>query len=78
MTTKKIAVGVATLAAVAWAGLFFSSKAVLVWGSGPEGDAVIGTLTCTYFTGTGLVERNSLYTEGGVVGRAACPRLIDL
>lgn len=78
MTTKKIVIAVAVVAAGAWAALFFTSKAVLVWGTGPGGDVAIGTLSCTYFTGTGFIERTSLYTEGGVIGNAACPRLLDL
>ena len=67
-----------TVLALAWLVLFLSSKAVLIWGSGPGGDAALGALRCTYFTGTGFTERKFLYSESGVLGRETCPRWIDL
>ena len=62
----------------AWLALFFSNKGVLVWGSGPANGAKVGLLRCYYFTATDVVERKAFYTEGGVIGYAGCPRLIDL
>jgi hypothetical protein len=64
--------------AAAWLALFLSNKGLLVWGSGPGDGVPIGILHCHYFTGTGVVEREAFYTEGGMVGHAACPRLIAL
>jgi hypothetical protein len=75
---KQIAIIAGSVAALVWGALFLSNSAVLVWGSGPGGDAKVGTLRCHYFTGTGFTERKFLYTETGVLGRETCPRWIDL
>lgn len=76
--TKRILMVTGAVLALAWASLFLSGRAVLVWGSGPGSDAQIGALRCSYFTGTGFTERKFLYAEGGILGREACPRWIDL
>ena len=61
-----------------WLALFFSNKGFLVWGDKPDGDRKLGMMKCHYFTGTGLVERQYLYSEEGFLGKQACPRNIDL
>lgn len=59
-----------------WAALFFSGRGLLVWFITPEGSA--GMLECRYFTGTGVVQRKFLYTQGGLLGRDTCPRFVEL
>lgn len=61
-----------------WLLLFFSNKGLLVWGESPGGDRKVGMLKCHYFTGTGMVEKQFLYSSEGFLGRQACPRTVDL
>ena len=74
---KTFAIVAAVLAAL-WLGLFLSNRGFLVWGDKPDGDRKLGMMKCHYFTGTGLVERQFLYSEEGFLGKQACPRNIDL
>ena len=74
---RTIAIIVAVVG-VLWLALFFSSKGFLVWGDMPDGDRKLGMMKCHYFTGTGLVEKQFLYSEEGFLGRQACPRTVDL
>ena len=76
--TKTLLVAIAATLVVAWLGLFVSSRGLLVWGSGPEGDRKVGMLKCQYFTGTGITERQFLYSEQGFLGRDTCPRFVNL
>lgn len=71
-------IGIITAAAVAalWLSLFFSGRGVLVWFTQPS--EKVGMLKCQYFTGTGVVERQFLYAEGGFLGRETCPRFVEL
>jgi hypothetical protein len=62
----------------AWLALFFSNKGLLVYGDKPDGDRKVGMLKCKYFTGTGVIERQFLYSDQGILGRQACPRTVDL
>jgi uncharacterized protein YodC (DUF2158 family) len=50
---------------------------VLVWFVQPS-DKRVGMLECHYFTGTGLVERQFLYSRQGFLGRESCPRFVEL
>ena len=59
-----------------WLLLFFSGRGMLVWFTSPNEN--VGMLHCHYFTGTGVVERQFLYTKQGMLGRDTCPRFIDL
>jgi hypothetical protein len=61
-----------------WLALFFSNKGLLIWGDPPEGDRKVGMMKCHYFTGTGVVEKQFLYSSEGFLGRQACPRTVDL
>ena len=60
--------------------LFISSKGVLISGKGPAREPGDGqdSLSCTYFTGAGTIERKYWYSSSGIFGRSACPRLVDL
>lgn len=74
--TKKISL-IATLALViGWMALFLSGRGLLVWFSQPN--EKVGMLHCHYFTGTGFVERQFLYSKQGFLGRDTCPRLVEL
>lgn len=72
-----LVVAVAVLVAL-WLALFFSGKGILVWGSKPDDDRKVGMLKCEYFTGTGFIEKQFLFSEQGFLGRQACPRTVDL
>ncbi|MGQ0586613.1 MAG: YobH family protein [Gammaproteobacteria bacterium] len=74
---KKIGI-VAGILLAAWLALFFSNKGLLVWSDKPDGDAKVGMMKCHYFTGTGTVEKQFLFSEQGFLGRQACPRTVDL
>ena len=74
---KTIAI-VAGVALGAWLVLVFSNKGFLVWGDKPEGDRKVGMLKCHYFTGTGVIEKQFLYSDEGFLGRQVCPRTVDL
>jgi len=69
---------IAAVAGVLWLALFFSNKGFLVWGDKPDGDRKLGMMKCHYFTGTGMVERQFLYSEEGFLGKQACPRWVTL
>lgn len=75
---KKANLGLIAIAALAlgWLVLFFSGRGLLVWFTQPS--EKVGMLKCHYFTGTGLVERQFLYSKQGFLGRESCPRSIDL
>jgi hypothetical protein len=74
---KALAIAAAVVAAL-WLALFFSSKGFLVWGDKPDADRKVGMLKCHYFTGTGFIEKQFLYSDQGFLGRQACPRTVDL
>jgi hypothetical protein len=61
---------------VGWLMLFFSGRGMLVWFTEPQ--QKVGMLKCQYFTGTGVVERQFLYSKQGMLGRDTCPRFIEL
>ena len=69
---------VAGIVFAAWLALFFSNKGFLVWGDKPDSERKLGMMKCHYFTGTGLIEKQFLYSEEGFLGRQACPRTVDL
>ena len=69
---------VAAIVVAAWLALFFSNKGLLVWSDKPDGDRKLGMMKCNYFTGTGIVEKQFLFSEEGFLGRQACPRTVDL
>lgn len=69
----KIVAGVLGVAGLAWLSLVFSSQAILV-DERIEKRPFHERLVCTYYTGTGTMQRRYLHTESGQVGRAACPR----
>ena len=59
-----------------WVLLFLSGRGMLVWFTQPKEN--VGMLKCQYFTGTGVVERQFLYTKQAFLGRDSCPRFIEL
>jgi len=61
------------VAGLAWLVLLFSSKAILV-SERVEERTFHERLVCSYFTGSGTMRKEYLYTESGRLGRAACPR----
>ena len=61
---------------VLWVMLFLSGRGLLVWFAQPADK--VGMLKCQYFTGTGVVERQYLYSKQGFLGRDTCPRFIEL
>lgn len=61
-----------------WLALFVSNKGLLIWGDQPDSDRKVGMMKCHYFTGTGVVEKQFLYSSEGFLGRQACPRTVDL
>ncbi len=69
----KIVSGVLGVAGLAWLVLLFSSKAILV-GERIEERTLYKRLACTYFTGSGTLHKEYVYSESGRFGRAACPR----
>jgi hypothetical protein len=75
---KRILVIAAAVALGAWLALFFSNKGLLVYGDKPADDRKVGMLKCQYFTGTGIIEKQFLYSDQGFLGRQACPRTVDL
>jgi hypothetical protein len=71
----KIAIGVVLV----WAGLFFSSRAVLVWSEMvTPAHGAQASMQCTFFTGVGVVTAEYWYSANGMFGRAACPRIVRL
>ena len=79
MTQQNRTIAIAAGIALAlWLALFFSNKGFLVWSDKPDGDRKVGMMKCHYFTGTGLLEKQFLYSEEGSLGRQACPRTVDL
>jgi uncharacterized protein YodC (DUF2158 family) len=73
---KRLGSIAAGIVLVLWVVLFFSGKGMLVWFTQPSDK--VGMLKCQYFTGTGVVERQFLYTKQGFLGRDTCPRFIGL
>jgi len=69
----KILSAVLGAAGLAWLALLFSSKAILV-GERVEQRTFHERLFWTYFSGSGTFRKESLPTESGRLGRAACPR----
>jgi hypothetical protein len=69
----KIVSTVLGIAGLAWLVLLFSSKGILV-GERVEERTLHRRLVCTYFTGSGNVRKEYLYSETGTIGRAVCPR----
>jgi len=79
MTQQNRTIAIAAGIALAlWLALFFSNKGFLVWSDKPDGDRKVGMMKCHYFTGTGLLEKQFLYSEEGFLGRQACPRTVAL
>ena len=78
MKQKRTLVILAAAVLGAWLALFFSNTGLLVYGDKPDGDRKVGMLKCHYFTGTGMVEKQFLYSSEGFLGRQACPRTVDL
>lgn len=84
MRSKIIWVSVLGILLLAWLILFFSSKAILIHSEAPKdtADGLIKTITCTYFTGTGIFEKQYVYSGGGIlvgiVGRPGCPRIENI
>jgi hypothetical protein len=76
--TNKTLLIVAGVVLAAWLALFFSNKGFLVYGDKPNDDRKVGMLKCQYFTGTGVIEKQFLYSSEGFLGRQACPRTVDL
>lgn len=74
--TQKISLAAAVLLVVGWIMLFYSGRGLLVWFTEPNDK--VGMLKCQYFTGTGVVERQFLFSKQGFLGRDTCPRTIEL
>jgi hypothetical protein len=74
----KIVTITAAIVLGAWLTLVFSSKGLLVYGKAPDADRKVGMLKCKYFTGTGIIEKQFLYSDEGFLGRQVCPRTVDL
>jgi hypothetical protein len=64
----------------AWGWLYLSSQAVLISSTQwrPPTPGAQEVLTCRYFTGAAVIEREFWYSAGGVFGLSACPRLLNL
>jgi hypothetical protein len=79
MTRQKKALAIVAGAVLAaWLAVFFSNKGFLIYGDKPDDDKKVGMLKCQYFTGTGIIEKQFLYSDQGFLGRQACPRTVDL
>lgn len=76
MTKANFSLAAMVALAVLWLMLFFSGRGVLVWFTEPAKD--VGMLKCHYFTGTGTVERQFLFSKQGFLGRDTCPRTLVL
>ena len=74
--TKYLSAALIAALIVGWLGLFFSGRGMLVWFTQPSDK--VGMLKCEYFTGTGTIERQFLYSKQGFLGRDTCPRSIEL
>ena len=61
----------------AWAGLFVTQSAVIVNWKTTENSVGIPKLTCTYFTGLGLIDKTYVKTDLSMVGRETCPNFIS-
>lgn len=75
----KIAATVLILAFVGWGALFLSNSAILIHSETvrrtPQSQR---SLICTYFAAVSVFPKEFWYSEDGVMGRAACPRLIQI
>jgi len=69
----KILSGILGVAGLCWLALLFSSRAVLV-GERIEDATLHRQLVCTYFTGSGTMQKEYWYSQSDRFGRAACPR----
>ena len=76
MNKQQLSLVAMAVVVVAWLALFFSGRGMLVWFAEPADK--VGMLKCHYFTGTGVIERQFLYTKQGFLGRDTCPRFIEL
>ena len=74
---KTLAIAAGVVSAL-WLLLFFSNTGFLAWSDKPDSDRRLGMLKCQYFTGTGFIEKQFLFSEEGFLGRQACPRTVDL
>jgi len=74
-TTRQRTLFLLIVVAFAWVGFFYSGRALLVW---QWTDAEEHRLNCYYVSANDAFEREHLYTEGGWIGSAACPRLLRL
>lgn len=76
---KKISIVVLSLVVLAWLMLFFSSKGILIYSSGPskKDNGLVSTITCTYFSGTSIFKKEYVHSDGsvigGMIGRPECP-----
>lgn len=61
----------------AWAGLFFTQNAVIVYWETTENNMGIPKLNCTYFTGISLLEKSYVKTDMGMVGRETCANFVS-
>ena len=64
----------AFVAAAGWVALYLSGYGILI----NEERSRQNMLTCQYFIATQVVEKNYLHAANGILGRAACPRLIQI
>ena len=65
--------GILGIAGLCWLALLFSSRAILV--SERVEDATLHQqLVCTYFHGSGTMQKRYGYSKNDRFGRAACPR----
>lgn len=69
---------VAVITGILWCILYFSSSAVLISAKGPhKAGEHSETLSCEYFTGTSTITKQYWYSPNGIMGKEACPRLIN-
>ena len=73
----KIVSGALGIAGLAWLVLLFSGRAILV-GERIEKHTLHQRIVCSYFSGSGTIHKEYLYSESGRFGRAACPRWEDV
>ncbi len=81
MTFKNITIAIIIfIVLIGWLILFFSSSGILVYGESPKIKSGNGqeTIECIYFTGTGFIHTNYWYSPNGILGRPACPRIVDI
>lgn len=74
---RKVLAVIFITVAFAWIWLFFSGKGILV-SSGEDDGGLLTELECTYFTGTGFVNKDVIKTDIDLVGSLVCPRMVNL